>query len=62
MSMYSHIELFHAFKAKGVVTLSMNGTVYMHANVCMYKWEHLPKMRLQMAFLAILMFWNDPKM
>ena len=23
---------------------------------------HLPKMRLQMAFLAILMFWNDPKM
>ena len=24
--------------------------------------EHLPKMRLQMAFLAILMFWNDPRM
>lgn len=34
-------------------------SVYMHA--CMYN-VCLPKMRLQMAFLAILMFWNDPRM
>ena len=59
---YSNVMIQICMVSKEYLILHASTETYtcMHA-FCMHN-ACLPNMRLQMAFLAILMFWKDPRM